>query len=85
MALPAATTPSYTVPPGTLEVQSTATSTTPTQLEFENNTGLPDVFGSLDQALHGSTVSTAQAVAAPVSDSPRASGRPPSSRSGRSR
>jgi len=65
--LPASTAfpPSFTVPPGTVAVQSTAVSTTPAQLEFENNTGLPDVFGSLTAAQGGSTVSVASSSAAP--------------------
>jgi len=57
--------PSFLVPPGTVAVQSTATSTTPAQLELENNTGLPDVFGSLAAAQDGSTVSVANSAAAP--------------------
>ena len=57
--------PSFVVPPGTASVESTAVSTTPAQIEFENNTGLPDVFGSLASAQAGSTVSTATSTAAP--------------------
>ena len=56
--------PSFMVPPGTVSVESTAVSTTPGQLEFENNTGLPDVFGSLTAAQDGSTVSVARSTAA---------------------
>jgi hypothetical protein len=57
--------PSFTVPPGTVSAQSTAVSTTPAQLEFENNNGLPDVFGSLTAAQGGSTVSVASTSATP--------------------
>ena len=57
--------PSFLVPPGTVAVQSTATSTTPAQLELENSTGLPDVVGDLDSALNGATVSVANSAAAP--------------------
>jgi len=57
--------PSFQVPPGTVAVRSTATSTTPAQLELENNTGLPDIFGSLATADAGSTVSAVQTTAEP--------------------
>ena len=57
--------PGFTVPPGTVSVESTSVSTTPAQLELENNTGLPDVFGSLATAQGGSTVSVASSVAGP--------------------
>jgi len=56
--------PSFVVPPGTASVESTAVSTTPAQIELENNTGLPDVFGSLTSAQGGSTVSVATSTAA---------------------
>ena len=57
--------PGFLVPPGTTAVQSTAVSTTPAQLELENNTGLPDVFGDLTAAQAGATVSVASTTASP--------------------
>jgi Subtilase family/Peptidase inhibitor I9 len=57
--------PDFVVPPGTTALQSTSVSSTPAQLELENNTGLPDVFGDLASAEGGATTSVASSAAGP--------------------
>jgi hypothetical protein len=51
--------PAYLVPPGTQQVSLSAVSTVPAQVELQSPGGGIDLFGDLQQAQRGSTVSTA--------------------------
>ena len=57
--------PAYLVPPDTTKLSATASSTVPAQIELSNPGGGIDVFGDLQAAQQGSTISTAS-----VSDDP---------------
>ena len=51
--------PAYLVPPDTRRMSLTAASTVPAQVELQSPAGGIDVFGDLQQAQAGSTISTA--------------------------